>query len=513
MDSHDYNPNYDHCEDSRAADSVKKPNSSAQAVVRHAKTEAIEVWCPNHPEATIASARIGGKIIYHCTHRPSCTSEVLAHHFNPTGSASALPKQAKPRLENHESPAMESAGVAAAALKAELPPQPNPAVASLQPSPETQDTHFIARNAPKSAPLMPAPKPTGQVMQLRSPQAQNPNPAANRDWMARVPPHALDAEMGLLGGILLDANAMIETVRVLKADDFYHEHHRMIFAAMAKLHKAHTPIDVITLANALGGKAGLERIGGAGYLAELAGYVPTAAHAPIYTKLIRGMALKREIIANGQRVIDLAYDNVTPETLIGEVRRVFNGLSRGQQAAVLPWEDRTGAQIANNEYLARIPVVDKLFYSSAVSMITGGKHAVKSTLARWYAICVAKGWDFLGRAVTQGPILYIASEDETMAARQELIRLGWKNEDPLLFLSASRLGDEKPEAFLERLAAEIERHEAVLVVLDMLFGFVSISDEMSYAGTREALGRIQAVASKTGAHIIAIHHAPKPHHP
>ena len=175
----------------------------------------------------------------------------------------------------------------------------------------------------------------------------------------------------------------------------------------------------------------------------------------------------------------------------------------------IPWESFSSAVEANAEYLKRIPVLDKLLYSSAVSMITGGKHAGKSTLARWMAVCIAKGWPCLKREVVQGPVCYIASDDETMPARQELIRLGWEQNDPLRFLAIGTVSFESRLELLEALAADIAAMRANLVVLDMLFDFVDISDEMSYAGTRNALGRIQDVASKTGAHIVTIHHAPK----
>lgn len=176
----------------------------------------------------------------------------------------------------------------------------------------------------------------------------------------------------------------------------------------------------------------------------------------------------------------------------------------------IAWETYSTAVVANEAYLRRTPVVAQLCYSSAVSMITGGKHAGKSTLARWMAICVSKGWQFLGRDVTQGPVFYIASEDETMAARQELMRLGWRDNDPLKFLSAQQIPElDNPRKFLAALTREIRTHRAVMVVLDMLFDFVRIEDEMSYAGTREAVGYIQNVASDSESHIVAVHHAPK----
>lgn len=176
---------------------------------------------------------------------------------------------------------------------------------------------------------------------------------------------------------------------------------------------------------------------------------------------------------------------------------------------VIPWEGFDQALIANEAYLKRVAVVDRLCFSSSVAMITGGKHAGKSTLARWMAVCVAKGWPFLGREVAQGPVFYVASEDETMAARQELIRLGWSGDDPLRFLSAQNIPYEDLDAFLMRLTDEIRANATVMCVLDMLFDFVRISDEMSYAATREAVGKIQKVASSSESLIVTSHHAPK----
>jgi hypothetical protein len=187
-----------------------------------------------------------------------------------------------------------------------------------------------------------------------------------------------------------------------------------------------------------------------------------------------------------------------------------NGKVPAQTEAALPiaWEDFGGALTANEEYLKRTAIIEKLGYTSSVMLITGGKHAGKSTLARWLAVCVAKGWPFLKREVKQGPVFYVASEDETMAARQELIRLGWTQSDPISFLAASKIGDD-PEVFLGRLASVVKERGAALVVLDMLFDFVHIPDEMSYSGTREALGKIQTVASFGECLVVTTHHAPK----
>lgn len=327
--------------------------------------------------------------------------------------------------------------------------------------------------------------------------------------LLRVPPHDVEAEQSVLGAILIDNRALAKAQSALRPADFYREAHRIIFDAMVGLAGRGSEIDAITLTDVLRGKGKLEYIGGPGYFAELAGAVPGASAVLDYARIVREKALKRAWIEHSTEIIAFAFNGVSAETLAGEAHRrlepLFNAPMGGE--AVIPWEGFGGAVEANAEYLKRTAVIDKLCYSHAVSMITGGKHAGKSTLARWMAVCVAKGWPFLGREVSQGPVFYIASEDETMAARQELIRLGWTDNDPLHFLSSQAIDDS--ERFLVKLPAAIRQVGAKLVIMDMLFDFVHIADEMSYAGTREALGKIQEVAMEGGTHVTVLHHAPK----
>ena len=330
------------------------------------------------------------------------------------------------------------------------------------------------------------------------------------DILKRTPPNNLEAEQSVLGAILLDNQAIEEAIRILKTTDFYRESHRLIFDAMLTIsQKLHAPIDPVTLGQELTSRHHFEQTGGQAYIAELAAFVPTAQNIASYARIVRDMAVKREIASKATWLASLAYDGVSVDALMGEVERSLKPTVATEVSQIIAFEDYEAAAVANEEYLRRTPVIDKLCYSSAVSMITGGKHAGKSTLARWMAICVSKGYDFLKRTVQQGPVLYIASDDETMAARQELIRLGWTRGDNLRFLSASSVKIEDERAFLVRLTSEITRMHAVLVIVDMLFDFIPVQDEMSYAGTREAVGLMQAVATGSGSHIVAIHHAPK----
>src|SRR5215831_11107644 len=399
---------------------------------------------------------------------------------------------------------LHALGLQQSDLVVKLKVSPTPSPRAVEVSDDTRNHHEPEK------PAEPAARVSGSVP--AAPRPNNP-PASTRnptdEFSRRVPPHNLEGEQSVLGAVLLDNEALSIARRIIGVNDFYRDNHRTLFRTMCELADQGQPIDAITMRNNLRSHGKLDQVGGPAYIAELASVVPTASSVRYYAQMVQESAVKRRIARDAGDLIEMAYNGVQAESLLGEWQRRVNVLDRGFLAPVeIPWEELGAAEQANAEYLERQPVVDKLCYSSAVSMITGGKHAGKSTLARWLAICVAKGIPFLRRNVMQGPVMYIASEDEEMAARSELIRLGWALSDDLRFFGKSKIRSDDFD-FLGMLTKEIQRHHVVLVVIDMLFDFVRVDDEMSYSGTRRAVGHIQDVASDSGAHLCVLHHAPK----
>jgi replicative DNA helicase len=99
------------------------------------------------------------------------------------------------------------------------------------------------------------------------------------DSLHKVPPQNTEAEQSVLGGILIENEALNRVVEILNYDDFYRESHRKIFKSMIALSEKNEPSDLITLTNELKYQNLLEEIGGASYLASLIDSVPTAAKA------------------------------------------------------------------------------------------------------------------------------------------------------------------------------------------------------------------------------------------
>lgn len=128
---------------------------------------------------------------------------------------------------------------------------------------------------------------------------------------AIIPPQNVDAEASLLGAILIDTDALVKVADIIDFDDFYDERHRYIYEAITSLYDKHSPIDVLTLADQMKSNQTLESIGGAGYLAELTNFVPTAAHVEQYAEIVSQKALRRRLIKASQDIATLGFNETT----------------------------------------------------------------------------------------------------------------------------------------------------------------------------------------------------------
>lgn len=129
----------------------------------------------------------------------------------------------------------------------------------------------------------------------------------DKNFGVRVPPQNIEAEMSLLGSLMLDKEAMWKVADAVSADDFYKPHHRFIYEAMTNLFTEHQPIDILTVTSRLKEKGQIEEIGGTSYLASLVNMVPTAGHAHHYATIVQRKKVLRDLISASQHIADLGY--------------------------------------------------------------------------------------------------------------------------------------------------------------------------------------------------------------
>ena len=124
----------------------------------------------------------------------------------------------------------------------------------------------------------------------------------------RVPPHSLEAEQSVLGGLLLDNETWDNVSVAVVAQDFYSRSHRIIFETVARLIELGDPVDLITLSQTLENEQQLDAAGGFVYLAEMMRNTPSAANILAYAKIVRERAVTREMIGVANEIADAGYD-------------------------------------------------------------------------------------------------------------------------------------------------------------------------------------------------------------
>ncbi|MBU1425626.1 MAG: replicative DNA helicase [Gammaproteobacteria bacterium] len=124
----------------------------------------------------------------------------------------------------------------------------------------------------------------------------------------KLPPHSVEAEQSVLGGILLDTSAWDKITDLLSEHDFYRHEHRLIWRHIGRLTEHARPIDVITVAESLESHNELEKAGGLVYLGTLAQNVPSAANIRRYAEIVRERAIMRKLVEVGSEIATSAYN-------------------------------------------------------------------------------------------------------------------------------------------------------------------------------------------------------------
>jgi len=131
-----------------------------------------------------------------------------------------------------------------------------------------------------------------------------------------VPPHALDAELAVLGGIMLDPEALERLEGAVLPEHFYVERHRLIFGAMMELAAKGQPVDGLTIKDYLEQRDLLDNCGGESYLGELISAIPTSANVRHYGSIVRERAVLRELLSVCSKVSQKVYQS--PEIAVGD---------------------------------------------------------------------------------------------------------------------------------------------------------------------------------------------------
>jgi replicative DNA helicase len=199
-------------------------------------------------------------------------------------------------------------------------------------------------------------------------QAVSNDPETSR---IKVPPHSVEAEQAVLGGLMLDNRRFDEISEIISAADFYRQDHRLIFGAAERLAGESEPLDVVTLAEFLDRAGDIEDAGGLSYLAELAEKTPGAANIRAYADIVRERSILRQLVEVSGKISDSAFNpqgRNSSEVLDEAERNVF-------QIAESRVKEGTGPQTINPILTKALSRIEELFESgeTTTGLTTGFK--------------------------------------------------------------------------------------------------------------------------------------------
>ncbi|MEA3449414.1 MAG: replicative DNA helicase [Patescibacteria group bacterium] len=130
---------------------------------------------------------------------------------------------------------------------------------------------------------------------------------ADNNKLEKLPPQNLEAEESLLGGLLIDKDAIIKIADILNEKDFYKSAHANIFNTIKELYSRNEPIDILTLSNRLEEKNLLDKVGGRTYLAHLSNITATSANVVHYANIIQRKATLRRLLATASEIAEMGF--------------------------------------------------------------------------------------------------------------------------------------------------------------------------------------------------------------
>lgn len=189
----------------------------------------------------------------------------------------------------------------------------------------------------------------------------------------KTPPHSIESEQSVLGGLMLDNNAWEKVADIITDSDFYRHDHRLIYHHICKLIEQNKPADVITVAESMENSAELQTVGGLAYIGTIVQNTPSAANIKRYAEIVRERAIMRNLAQIGVQITDSAYNPVgrSAADLLDEAEaKVFEIAEEGARGK----EGFVGIQPLLKQVVERIELLYSQDNPSNVTGIASGFH-------------------------------------------------------------------------------------------------------------------------------------------
>jgi AAA domain/DnaB-like helicase N terminal domain len=339
----------------------------------------------------------------------------------------------------------------------------------------------------------------------------------------RMPPHSVEAELGVLSSIMLDAQwgskgftVLAEVATKITPDYFFVPAHKTIYEGFVRLWRNDITIDLISFTEWLRDHKLLDSIGGAQYVTQLVSFVPTAANVVYYCDVMIDKMRRREAIAAHTLGVRSAYSSMDEDEFLANEQRITNRLltlvsTNGKFPQMIDVADFT------DDVPVELPrlVIHYLLHEGSKMLLGGNSKGRKTWTLLDLALSVATGTDWWGFHTRKGCVCYVNLELQPAFFRQRLDKI--KETRSLApergaFLAWHLRGYAKPmRDLINDLLVFLQQHRFTLIIIDPIYKTLPATHgaENDSAIITQLLNDIEAIAVETGAAVLFSSHFSK----
>ena len=327
-------------------------------------------------------------------------------------------------------------------------------------------------------------------------------------------PHDPEAEVCVLGSMLLDESVAYEVLQSLAGADFYREAHRRIFAAMVALHEAARPLDAVLVREELRRRGDLEVAGGPEAIVNLLDKVPTAAHAIHYAAIVRELAARRAAIGVAAKLDAAARGTAPVAEVLADASTALGALG----ASSAPSDDLLSLPLAEamlREVVGASPLVGAhVLDEGGLAILASEEGAGKTHILLGLALDLSRGaGSFVGLSLPTEPrrVVYFWGEGGLARFQDRIRTLLGTSAPPAGFrvvIPTDAAPDIATPAGLALIRRQIRDHRADLAIVDTLSEF-SGHDENDPAEVKRLVRGVNGLRRATGSAIILSTHTRK----
>lgn len=340
----------------------------------------------------------------------------------------------------------------------------------------------------------------------------------------RTPPHSVEAEMGVLSSIVVDAQfgskaftVLAEVASKITPHYFYVPAHKTIYETFLKMWRAGTSIDLITFTEYLRDHKLLDSVGGPSFVTSLISFVPTAANVAYYIDIMIAKMRRREAISDGTLLVRSSFASEDDESFLGQLQRVTNRLlTLSSTNGKFPQMVDAAEFCEESAALDLPPLVIHYLLHRASKMLLGGNSKGRKTWALMdLALSVASGVDWWGFHTHKGCVCYVNLELQPAFFQQRLTKIvevkGCRPERGSFFVWNLR-GYAKPmNELIKDLLIFLQQHLFSLIIIDPIYKTLPATHgaENDSAIITQLLNDVEAIAVETNAAVIFSSHFSK----